>query len=160
MENMINVLPNLLIAVTSMTLIEYLKDIITMPSVVIFGAITLIEVAPIRINPWHSLLKWIGQVINGGLQTQMTEMKNELSDLKKDCELKNADDMRWEILNFANTCRQGVKHSKDEWRHVMDQLAKYEDYTESKGISNGVIEEDTRYLRELYHDRNSSNDFI
>lgn len=143
-----------------MTLVEYLKDIITMPSVVIFGAITLIEVAPIKINPWHSLLKWIGKVINSELQTQMTEMKNDLSNLKRDCELKNADDMRWEILNFANTCRQGVKHSKDEWRHVMDQLAKYEGYTESKGISNGVIEEDSRYLRELYRNRNSENDFI
>ena len=42
----------------------------------------------------------------------------------------------------------------------MDQLAKYEDYTEAKGITNGVIEEDSKYLRELYHDRNSSNDFI
>lgn len=139
---------------------DYLKEIFTTPSVVIFGVITLIEVVPIKINPWHALFKWVGKAINGDLQTQVTEIKQEVTDLKKDCELKNADDMRWEILNFANTCRQGVHHSKDEWRHVMDQLAKYEDYTEAKGISNGVIEEDSRYLRELYHDRNSSNDFI
>lgn len=139
---------------------DYLKEIFTTPSVVIFGVITLIEVVPIKINPWHTLFKWIGKAINGELQTQVNEVKREVKDLKKDCELKNADDMRWEILNFANTCRHGIHHSKDEWRHVMDQLAKYEDYTEAKGISNGVIEEDSKYLRELYHDRNSDNDFI
>lgn len=139
---------------------DYLKEIFTTPSVVIFGVITLIEVVPIKINPWHALFKWVGKAINGDLQKQVTEIKQEVTDLKKDCELKNADDMRWEILNFANTCRQGAHHSKDEWRHVMDQLAKYEDYTDKKGIANGVIEEDSKYLRELYHDRNSDNDFI
>lgn len=143
-----------------MGFVDYLKEILTTPSVIIFGVITLIEVVPIKINPWHAIFKWIGKAINGDLQKKVTEIKTDVTELKKDYEFKKADDMRWEILNFANTCRQGARHSKDEWRHVMDQLAKYEDYTEAKGITNGVIEEDSKYLRELYHDRNSSNDFI
>ena len=142
-----------------MTFTEFIRSIFESPSIVIFGAITLIEVAPIKINPWQSLLKWVGKAINGDLQAQIAEIKTEVKELKEDCELKNADDMRWEILNFANTCRRGTEHSKDEWRHVMTQLAKYEDYTERKGISNGVIEEDSRYLRELYHKHNTENDF-
>ena len=132
---------------------EYLKDIVTTPSVVIFGAITLIEIAPIKINPWAALFKWIGKMINGDLREQVME-------LKRDFEKKNVEDMRWEILNFANTCRRGTNHSKDEWRHVMDQLYDYEKYTEKKGITNGVIEEDAHFLRELYHERNLKNDFL
>ena len=136
-----------------MTLIDYLKDIFTTPSVIIFGAITLIEIAPIKINPWAALFKWIGKMINGDLREQVME-------LKRDFEKKNVEDMRWEILNFANTCRRGTNHSKDEWRHVMDQLYDYENYTEKKGITNGVIEEDAHFLRELYHERNLKNDFL
>lgn len=136
-----------------MTLIDYLKDIFTTPSVIIFGAITLIEIAPIKINPWAALFKWIGKMINGDLREQVME-------LKRDFEKKNVEDMRWEILNFANTCRRGTNHSKDEWRHVMDQLYDYEKYTEKKGITNGVIEEDAHFLRELYHERNLNNDFL
>lgn len=136
-----------------MTLIDYLKDIFTTPSVIIFGAITLIEIAPIKINPWAALFKWIGKMINGDLREQVME-------LKRDFEKKNVEDMRWEILNFANTCRRGTNHSKDEWRHVMDQLYDYEKYTEKKGITNGVIEEDAHFLRELYHERNLKNDFL
>ena len=142
-----------------MTFTEFVRSIFESPSIVIFGAITLIEVAPIKINPWRSLLKWVGKAINGDIQAQIAEIKTEVKELKEDCELKNVDDMRWEILNFVNTCRRGTEHSKDEWRHVMTQLAKYEDYTERKGISNGVIEEDSRYLRELYHKHNTKNDF-
>ena len=142
-----------------MTFTEFIRSIFESPAIVIFGAITLIEVAPIKINPWRCLLKWVGKAINGDIQAQIAEIKTEVQELKEDCELKNVDDMRWEILNFVNTCRRGTEHSKDEWRHVMTQLAKYEDYTERKGISNGVIEEDSRYLRELYHKHNTKNDF-
>lgn len=150
-----------------MTFIEFVRSIFESPSIVIFGAITLIEVAPIKINPWRALLKWVGKAINGDLQAQIADLetkvnslKTELNELKADCESNNTANMRWEILNFVNTCRQGIRHSKDEWRHAMEQLADYEDYTERKGISNGVIEEDSLYLRELYHKCNTENDFI
>lgn len=136
-----------------MTLIDYLKDFATSPSVIIFGAITIFEIVPIKINPWSSLLRWIGKAING-------DLREELMELKTDFEKKKAEDMRWEILNFANTCRRGTNHSKDEWRHVMDQLAEYEEYTKKKGITNGVIDEDAHFLRELYHERNLKNDFL
>lgn len=143
-----------------MTLIDYLKDIFTTPSVIIFGAITLIEIAPIKINPWATLFKWIGNIINGDIQTEIKEMKDDLTELKKDFEFKKAEDMRWEILNFANSCRRGVEHGKDAWRHTISQLAEYESYTEKKHITNGVIEEDAHYLRELYQERNRKNDFL
>ena len=143
-----------------MTLIDYLKDIFTTPSVIIFGAITLIEIAPIKINPWAALFNWIGNIINGDIKTEIKGMKDDLTELKKDFEFKKAEDMRWEILNFANSCRRGVEHGKDAWRHAMSQLAEYESYTEKKHITNGVIEEDAHYLRELYQERNRKNDFL
>ena len=159
-EDMINKVPKEEQQVIAMTLIDYLKDIFTTPSVVIFGAITLIEIAPIKINPWATLFKWIGNIINGDIQTEIKEMKDNLTELKKDFEFKKAEDMRWEILNFANSCRRGVEHGKDAWRHTMSQLAEYESYTEKKHITNGVIEEDAHYLRELYQERNRKNDFL
>lgn len=159
-EDMINKVPKEEQWVIAMTLIDYLKDIFTTPSVIIFGAITLIEIAPIKINPWKTLFNWIGKMINSDIQTEIKEMKDDLTELKKDFESKKAEDMRWEILNFANSCRRGVEHGKDSWRHAMSQLAAYESYTERKGITNGVIEEDAHYLRELYQERNRKNDFL
>lgn len=143
-----------------MNILDYLKDIFTNPTVIIFGAITLFEIVPIKINPWSTLFRWIGKAINGELKEQLSDLSSDVSELKSDFEMKKAEDMRWEILEFANTCRIGNEHSKDEWRHVMNQVSEYEEYTERKGITNGVIEEDTRFLRELYHERNLRNDFL
>lgn len=143
-----------------MNILEYLKDIFTNPTVIIFGTITLFEIVPIKINPWSTLFRWIGKAINGELKEQLSDLSSDVSELKSDFEMKKAEDMRWEILEFANTCRIGNEHSKDEWRHVMNQVSEYEEYTERKGITNGVIEEDTRFLRELYHERNLRNDFL
>ena len=143
-----------------MNMVDYLKDIFTNPTVIIFGAITLFEIVPIKINPWTTLFRWIGKAINGELKEQLSNLSSDVSELKSDFEMKKAEDMRWEILEFANTCRIGNEHSKDEWRHVMNQVSEYEEYTERKGITNGVIEEDTRFLRELYHERNLRNDFL
>lgn len=42
----------------------------------------------------------------------------------------------------------------------MAQIAEYEEYTEEKGIVNGVIDEDSKFLRELYHNRNVKNNFL
>ena len=84
-----------------MTLIDYLKDIFTTPSVIIFGAITLIEIAPIKINPWAALFKWIGNIINGDIRKQITEMKDDLTELKKDIEKKKLDELEFRIEALA-----------------------------------------------------------
>lgn len=134
-------------------MIEFFKELLTHPTFVLIGAFTLIEVVPIKINPWKSIFKWIGNAINGDIQKNLTELKRDFEETK-------AQDKRWHILNFANSCRNGKMHSKDEWQHVMSELSEYEAYTEKKNIVNGVIEEDAKYLRELYHERNVKNDFL
>ena len=135
------------------TLADYIKDILATPSVAIFAIMSIVEIVPIKISPWSSLLKWIGGILNH-------DIREELSELKCDFENKKAEDMRWEILNFANSCRRNVRHSSDEWRHAITQIAKYEEYTEAKSIVNGVIEEDSRFLREKYKQHNILNDFL
>jgi hypothetical protein len=136
-----------------MGLIEQLIEFISHPGVFIVGAVTLFEIAPIKINPWKSLFKWIGKMING-------ELQKDLSELKKDFEETKAQNKRWQILEFSRSCREGVRHSREEWKHAISEVAEYEAYTKKKNIVNGVIEEDAKYIRELYKERNMQNDFL
>ncbi len=133
--------------------IEYAKAFITHPGFVLISAVTLFEISPIKINPWKWLFKWVGRAINGDIREDLTEFKRDFEETK-------AQDKRWHILSFVNSCRRGQQHSKDEWQHVMSELKDYEAYTERKHIANGVIDEDAKYLRELYHERNIKNDFL
>lgn len=134
-------------------ILQWLVDFITQPGVILVGAITLIEVTPIKINPWKWLFSLIGNLLYG-------DMRKDIKELKRDFEETKAQDKRWHILNFANNCRTGKLHSREEWNHVISELAEYEAYTEKKNITNGVIEENAKYLRELYHERIKKNDFI
>ena len=61
---------------------------------------SIVEVAPIKINPWSRIFNWIAEAIVG-------DLKKEFFEFKKDSEAKTADRMRWDILSFANSCRRG-----------------------------------------------------
>jgi hypothetical protein len=134
-------------------MIEWIKEFITYPPVILFGTMTIIEFVPIKINPWKWIFQWIGNAVNG-------EIRKDLAELKRDFEETKAQDKRWNILNFASSCRKGEEHSREEWKHAISEIREYEEYTKRKNITNGVIEEDSKYLRELYHERNMKNDFL
>lgn len=126
---------------------------------VLLIALTLVEFTPIKINPLSAIFKWVGKRLNGEQSEKLNALTSDFEKFKKDFEVKNANDLRWSILGFASSCRKGDRHSREEWKHVIDQMAFYESYVEEKGITNGVIREDTKYLRNLYHKISTENDF-
>lgn len=149
-------------------------EFITNPGFVIFGAVTLIEVVPIKINPWSAILKWIGKVVNAEdrqhikdindkidrMQEHQNTIESNVAEMKRENEEDKAKEKRWHILDFVNSCRHGRTHTREEWNHVISELADYEMYTERKGIKNGVIEEDAKYLRKVFQDNNETNNFL
>ena len=70
------------------------------------------------------------------------------------------DTIRWEVLNFATSCRNGVLHTKDDFEHVINQNDKYHKLLQKTGDTNGVFEEEYNYILRIYHDRQEKNDFL
>lgn len=66
------------------------------------------------------------------------------------------DRIRWEVLDFANSCRNGRRHSREEFKHVIELRTKYEKLLQKTGGENGVFEEDYKYVVEKYNE----NDFL
>lgn len=120
----------------------------------IIGAVTIVQIVPIEINPWS----WIGGLIKRGIG--IADLQKELDELKNDVQQDKVDNWRWNILDFGNTCRNDRRHTKEEWAHVIDQLKQYESYCERNKIDNGRIEEESKYLRSLYQERLQKNDFL
>lgn len=142
-----------------MDLLELAKDLITNPSVLTIGSLTLIQWSPIKINPWDLLFKWLGKALNGQLLEEIEHLKEDVSTIKKDQEEDNAERMRSLILSFSSSCRRSEHHDEEEWNYIISIIKKYESYCEEREIDNGVIEETAAYLRELYHERLKNNDF-
>ena len=131
------------------TLLEDIKAVVTNPWVLIFGGMTLIEWVPIKIYPW----KWLSNLIFGGIRNDVRTLRDEITEMK-------VQNWRWNVLDFANSCKNGRRHTLDEWKHAITQLAEYENYIERNDIVNGVFEEDAKYLRKEYQEHCDKNDFL
>ena len=131
------------------SLLESLKEILSNPWVLIFGGMTLVEWVPIKLHPWQ----WLGNLVFGSIRKDMQSLQKEITDMK-------VQNWRWNVLDFANSCKNGRRHTLDEWKHSISQLAEYERYIERNEITNGVFEEDAKYLREQYQEHCKKNDFL
>ena len=117
--------------------------------IAVIASLGLVEVTPIKINPLSRILKWIGDKVNG-------EMLKRISKLEQDVNTNEMDRIRWEVLDFANSCRNGRKHTKDEYEHIITLVKKYEGLLDVCGKENGVFELEYEYVKELYR----KGDFI
>lgn len=81
------------------------------------------------------------------LESTLSKKIQDVSDRNDENE---KDRIRWEILDFANSCRNGRKHSKEEFNHIIELRVKYEDLLAKSGDKNGVFEEDFKYIQRLY----------
>ena len=137
-------------------------------------AMTLVQIAPIKINPWSFIFKmlykgvcWVSRVSLAPVINKMEEIDkkvdtalSKIDAIEKETETKNANDWRWDILDFFNSARNGRPHAKEEWDHAVDQIKKYERHVEIHDIDNGVLEEASAWLRKEYQKHIDANDFL
>lgn len=123
------------------------------PVITLLGAVTLVQITPIKVDPWAWLMKQLRNALVGELQQSVTE-------LTKDFEGEKVATKRWRVLDFADAERSGRRHSKEQWEHCINELSWYEKYCHRKQISNGVMEEAAVYLRAEYQQHLKNNDFL
>ena len=109
---------------------------------VLAAFMTLIQISPLKLNPWDRILAWLGQKLNG----------KQLADLQKQVTAMWVNAHRHHILTFARECRAGVEHSPDEWSNALVVADEYEVYCEKKHIANGIVKADTLFIRNFYQE--------
>ena len=100
--------------------------------------LSLIQISPVKLDPWDRIFAWIGGKLNGNLQKQVREIWINMH--------------RQAILQFARECRAGQEHSEEEWSHVLNVADEYEQYCQKNNVINGVVKQDTLYIRQLYQE--------
>jgi hypothetical protein len=131
-----------------MTLSEIWKLIISNPSsipIAIFVLLSLIEVSKIKINPWS----WIGGII--GKLLGVKAVSDKVDALEKKVDENQATTIRVRILNFENELQEGRNHSKDSWDQVMDDIQRYEQYTNAHPeFKNNITVASTAHIMHTY----------
>lgn len=70
------------------------------------------------------------------------------------------DYVRTTVLDFANSCRQKRKHTKEEFDHIFALNDKYQDLLRVTGQQNGRFEEAFVYIKGLYRTCMEENSFL
>ena len=148
--------------------------------------LTVIQVAPIKINPWSRIWSWIkkamdkvftyiGSCANKELIEKVDTLETELASVKatvagvqeKVTELDakaEADAMvttRARILRFGDELLHSVRHSKDHFESVLRDARVYEVYCQThEKFENGVTEPTIRRIRDVYDSCLKTNDFL
>ena len=100
-----------------------------------------------------SPLTWLGGLFLGGIRKDVAALQSAVDENEKDR-------IRWEVLDFANACRNGRKHTKDEFQHIIALKDKYVTLLKKTGDKNGVFDEEYSYILDLYKERQQKNDFL
>jgi hypothetical protein len=119
-----------------------------------------IQITPIKINPWSALFKWIGKTITGNACSKIDGLIDKVEKIEKDVKTNEKDRIRWEILDFANSCRNNRKHTRDEFQHIVALNDKYKRLLKETNDTNGVFEVEYNYIQDLYAERLEKNDFL
>ena len=120
----------------------------------------LIEITPIKLNPLTALFRWIGRHITDEVMQEIKEIKAKQAEQQATIDANELDRIRYEVLDFANSCRNGRKHTKDEFEHIIVLNTKYHNLLDKTGDENGVFDAEYEYILELYRRCQRENTFL
>ena len=88
----------------------------------LFVLLTLIQLAPIKVNPWSWLAKTIGKAMG------IAAIEKKLDEHIATDDKRDADSHRLEILRFNNELLRSVGHTKEEFIEVLAEIDAYEKF--------------------------------
>ena len=113
--------------------------------VILIIILSLVEVSPIKLNPWSHILAWIGKKAHGDLQSKLESLEKHTQDIW----IYNH---RQAVIQFARECREKCTHDAEEWATILAMADEYEAFCQKNGISNGLVKADTEFIRNLYQE--------
>lgn len=137
--------------------------------------LTLVQIAPIKINPWSWLgkqlgkgLMAIGKALNASVTEELVEVKARLTDLEQHNEHQDAErekdkalDARRRILQFADEIRRKVRHSEEHFNNVLEDITFYQQYCRDHAdFENERARVSIKIIEETYEECSRGNDFL
>ena len=122
---------------------------------------TLIQIAPVKVNPWSWLARTIGKAINADVSVRLSEIEKKLDGHIDMDDKRTADGHRAQILHFNNELLRPISHTKEEFIEVLAKIDAYEKYCEAHpDYPNNRAVLAIENIREIYKDRLKKREFL
>ena len=139
------------------------------------GVPTLVQLSPLKINPWSwlfKMLKWIWQgfcrSLNAEVLKKLTEVEKAQNDFKEKLEShikmddeREADKVRANILHFNNELLRNIPHTKEEFVEILAKIDWYNNFCDThKDYRNSRAVHAIANIERVYDDRMVKHDFL
>lgn len=130
--------------------------------------LTLVQIAPVRINPWSALARSLGRAINGEVLKDLDEVKKMQGETRKqlDAHIKmdderNADEHRNHILQFNNELLRDIPHTEEDFIEILAEIDFYERYCrDHEEYKNNRAVHAIANINRVYDERLLKHDFL
>ena len=123
--------------------------------------LTLIQIAPIKINPWSAIAKTLGRAINKEMMDKLESLDKEMKQLRDATARESALNCRVRIIHFGDETLHGQKHTKEHFDQILRDIDKYEHYCSTHPeFENNVTVLTSARIKEIYQKRLADGDFL
>lgn len=131
------------------------QEILTGGGGLLLMLMTLIQVAPVKINPWSWLAKAIGKAMGIEAIEKKLDAHIDMDDRR------TADGHRARILHFNNELLRNIGHTKEEFIEALTEIDAYEKYCDKHPeYPNNRAVLAIENIREVYKERLKKHDFL
>jgi len=122
---------------------------------------TLVQVAPVKINPWTALGKAVGRVVNGDVLDKLDGVEKRLEGHIRMDDERNADWHRARILQFNTELLRAHKHTEEDFNEILYNIDCYERYCEDHpDYQNNRAVHAIWNIKRVYDERLEKHDFL
>lgn len=130
--------------------------------------LTLIQIIPIKINPWTHIGNRIKEFLNKDLEEKIIELNQSMEDMNaqiSDLEYRFNEYIaiagRIRITRFGDEITHEIRHSRDHYRQIMEDITNYNHYCdEHSEFRNNMTSLTVKRITEDFEKRDKSNDFL
>lgn len=130
--------------------------------------LSLVEIAPIKVNPWKAIARWFGRALNADILRELDTIKTvqkENADrldehIKSDAE-RTADMHRARILQFNNELLRNIPHTREDFIEILAEIDYYQRFCrEHEDYSNNRATHAISNIERVYDERMKKRDFL
>lgn len=145
-----------------------LKEVLLGSSGVLLVLMSLIQIAPIKVNPWSAIARVIGRAINGEVLKELEQVRADQKTARERLDIhiqtddkREADKCRGRILHFNTELLRDIPHTKEEFIEILKDIDDYEAYCRThKDYENGRAVHAVANIGRVYDERLKLHDFL
>lgn len=106
-------------------------DILEIVRAICVGGVALsalVDISPIKLDPWKWLFRKLGKVLNGEVLAELEKTQKKLEAHIQADDERDADTHRARILRFNNELLRDIPHTKEDFINILADIDDYKAY--------------------------------